>query len=167
MAGRTQSNFGAPFGVFGVSGILFFGIAYSVCHTSRQSQRKMEKLQTTGANQIYLFIYLLIYLLIYLFISQISVNKITVVIRLKCMPILRLKWIKTRQLQKQSPSTSASSSQSSTLGNNLSGEYIIMSIMTIFMSFFASFYGSVLRQPLGSTRTISLNPIKKGFLFLF
>ena len=50
MAGRTQSNFEAPFGIFGVSGILIFGIAYSVCHTARQSQRKMEKLQTTGAN---------------------------------------------------------------------------------------------------------------------
>ena len=33
--------------------------------------------------------------------------------------------------------------------------------MTIFMSFFAYFYGSVLRQHLGSTRTISLN--KKVF----
>ena len=36
--------------------------------------------------------------------------------------------------------------------------------MTIaYFAYFAYFYGSVLRQPLGSTRTISLSPIKKVF----
>ena len=40
--------------------------------------------------------------------------------------------------------------------------------MTIaYFAYFANFYGSVLRQPLGSTRTISLSPIKKRFFLPF
>ena len=67
MAGRTQSNFGAPFGVFGVSGILFFGIAYSVCHTSRQIATCNGKTADNRCKldtSIYLFTHLLTYLFI-------------------------------------------------------------------------------------------------------
>lgn len=40
--------------------------------------------------------------------------------------------------------------------------------MTIaYFAYFAYFYGSVLRQPLGSTRAISLSPIKKKFFLPF